>query len=138
MYTHVLEYKRPATVGGPSVDYAGSNLGPALPRNKATTTLGWDIGDVSTSLTWYYTGGYDQRTVTAANVPRRVDAGNQFDLYFGYKGFEGWTLFAKVQNVFDEEPPYDPAGFAGLRVPYEITQYDLRGRYVTVGFDYRF
>jgi len=138
VYTHVLEYKRPATVGGPSVDYAGSNLGPALPRNKATTTLGWDIGDVSTSLTWYYTGGYDQRTVTAANVPRRVDAANQFDLYFGYKGFEGWTLFAKVQNVFDEEPPYDPSGFAGLRVPYEITQYDLRGRYVTVGFDYRF
>lgn len=138
VFTHVLEYKRPATVGGPSVDYAGSNLGPALPRNKATTTLGWDIADVSTSLTWYYTGGYDQRTVTGTGIPTRVDAGNQFDLYVGYKGFEGWTLYAKVQNLLDEEPPYDPAGFAGLRVPYDITQYDLRGRYVTVGFDYRF
>ncbi|MBF6023426.1 TonB-dependent receptor plug domain-containing protein [Lysobacter niastensis] len=138
VYTHVLEYKRPATVGGPPVDYAGSNLGPALPRNKATTSLGWDIADVSTSLTWYYTGGYDQRTVIGPGIPARVDAGNQFDLYVGYKGFEGWTLYAKVQNLFDEEPPYDPAGFAGLRVPYDITQYDLRGRYVTLGFDYRF
>ncbi|MEL1263326.1 TonB-dependent receptor [Pseudoxanthomonas putridarboris] len=138
VYTHVRDYRRPATIGGPLVDYAGSNLGPSLPRNKATTTLGWDVKDFSTSVTWFYTGGYDQRSVTGAAIPARVKAGNQFDLYFGYAGFEGWNLYAKVENVLDEEPPYDPAGFAGIRVPYDITQYDLRGRYVTVGFDYRF
>ena len=138
VYTHVRDYRRQATADGPLVDYAGSNLGPSLPRNKATTSLTWDYGDATTALTWYYTGGYDQRTVTAPTVPGRVDAGNLFDLYFGYRGFEDWTLYAKVENVLDDEPPYDPAGFSGLRVPYDITQYDLRGRYVTVGFDYRF
>ena len=34
-------------------------------------------------------------------------------------------------------PPHD-ASFPGIRAPYDFTQYDLRGRYVTVGFDYRF
>lgn len=97
-------------------------------RNKATTTLDWDIAHVSTRLTWYYTGGYDQRPVTGAGIPTRVDAGNHFDLYVGCKGFEGWRSYAKAQNLLDEEPPYDPAGFAGLRAPYDISQYDLRGR----------
>ena len=28
--------------------------------------------------------------------------------------------------------------FPGIRAPYDFSQYDLRGRYFTVGFDYRF
>ena len=28
--------------------------------------------------------------------------------------------------------------FPGVRAPYDFSQYDLRGRYYTVGFDYRF
>ncbi len=138
VFTHVLEYRRPTTVGGPLVDYAGSNLGPSLPRNKATTRLGWTIGDIETALTWYRTGGYDQRASTAASaVQSRVDSHDQFDLYLGWSGIERLTLYAKVDNVLDETPPHD-ASFPGVRAPYDFTQYDLRGRYVQVGFDYRF
>ena len=135
VYTHVLEYRRPATVGGPLVDYAGSNRGPSLPRNKATTTLGWEIGDFDTGLTWYRTGGYDQVPVVGGQT--RVDAHDQFDLYAGWSGIDGLTLYAKVENLLDEEPPHD-ASFPGVRAPYDFTQYDLRGRYFQVGFDYRF
>jgi len=137
-YTHVRDYRRPSVVGGPLVDYAGSNLGATLPKNKATTSLDWTLGDFSTALTWYYTSGYDQRASTAARaVQDRVDSYSQFDLYLAWRGIEQLTVYAKVQNLADEEPPYD-ASFPGIRAPYDFSQYDLRGRYFTVGFDYRF
>ena len=136
-FTHVRDYRRPAVTGGPLVDYAGSNLGATLPRNKATTTLDWAQGDWRAALTWYYTGGYDQRTAAARTVQQRVDSYSQFDLYAAYTGFQQLTLYAKVQNLGDEAPPYD-ASFPGIRAPYDFSQYDLRGRYYTVGFDYRF
>ena len=137
-FTHVRDYRRPTVIGGPLVDYAGSNLGATLPRNKATTTLDWAYGDVRTALTWYYTSGYDQQaSATAQSVQDRVEAYHQVDLYLGYTGFAQLTLYAKVQNLGDEAPPYD-ASFPGIRAPYDFSQYDLRGRYFTVGFDYRF
>ncbi|WP_434027204.1 TonB-dependent receptor [[Pseudomonas] boreopolis] len=138
-YTHVRDYRRPATAGGPLVDYAGGNLlGVSLPRNKATTTFDWTWRGFTAAVTWYYTGGYDQKaSAAAAAVQSHVDAYDQFDLYLGYTGFERWNLYAKIENVANEEPPYD-ASFPGIRAPYDFTQYDLRGRYFTVGFDYRF
>ncbi|WP_254459213.1 TonB-dependent receptor plug domain-containing protein [Xanthomonas sacchari] len=137
-YTHVRDYRRPTVVGGPLEDYAGSNLGPSLPRNKATTTLDWSLGDVSAALTWYYTGGYAQKASAAASaVQSRVDHYDQFDLYLGYRGSDRLTVYAKIENLADARPPYD-ASFPGIRAPYDFTQYDLRGRYFTVGFDYRF
>jgi iron complex outermembrane receptor protein len=137
-YTHVRDYRRPTTVGGPLVDYAGSNLGPSLPRNKASTSLDWALADVNLGATWFYTGGYDQKASAAASaIQSRVDAYNQVDLYAAWKGIEGLTLFAKVENVGDKLPPYD-ASFPGIRAPYDFTQYDARGRYYQVGFDYRF
>jgi len=137
-YTHVRDYRRPTVISGPLVNYAGSNLGATLPKNKATTTLDWSHGDVRTALTWYYTSGYDQKaSATAQAVQDRVDSYSQFDLYVGYTGFEQLTLYAKIQNLGDEDPPYD-ASFPGIRAPYDFSQYDLRGRYFTVGLDYRF
>lgn len=137
-YTHVRDYRRPTVVGGPLQDYAGSNLGPSLPRNKATTTLDWNLGTVSAALTWYYTGGYDQKASAAATaVQSRVGDYNQFDLYLGYTGIDKLTLYAKIENLADKQPPVD-ASFPGIRAPYDFTQYDLRGRYFTVGLDYRF
>jgi len=136
--THVRNYRRPTVIGGPLVDYAGSNLGPSLPRTKSTTTFDWQWHDVTAALTWYYTSGYDQRASAAATaVQSRVDDFNQVDLYLAYSGFAGWTLYAKIENIADQLPPYD-ASFPGVRAPYDFTQYDLRGRYFSVGFDYRF
>ena len=136
--TYVIDYKRPQVIGGPLVDYAGSNRGATLPDTKGTTTLEWSVGDWRTALTWYYTGGYDQQGSAAARaVQKEVASYSQFDLYLGYAGFEGWNLYAKVQNLADREPPFD-ATYPGIRAPYDFSQYDLRGRYFTVGFDYRF
>ncbi|MGE8227132.1 MAG: TonB-dependent receptor domain-containing protein, partial [Stenotrophomonas sp.] len=136
--TYVIDYKRPQVVGGPLVDYAGSNLGPSLPDTKATTTLDWALGDWRTALTWYYTSSYDQEGSAAAKaVQKEVASYSQFDLYLGYTGIDKLTVYAKVQNIDDRQPPYD-ATFPGVRAPYDFSQYDLRGRYYTLGFDYRF
>lgn len=116
-YTHVRDYRRPTVVGGPLQDYAGSNLGPSLPRNKATTTLDWNLGTISAALTWYYTGGYDQKASAAASaVQSRVGDYNQFDLYLGYTGIDALTLYAKIENLADKQPPVDASfpGFARL------------------------
>lgn len=132
--------RRPQTTGGRLVDYAGSNLGASfsLPQNKATTTLEWNIASVRTALTWYHTGGYDQKASTVATaVQSRVDAYEQFDLYTGWSSdSDNLTVYAKFENLFDEQPPYD-ASFPGIRAPYDFTQYDLRGRAFLIGLDYR-
>ncbi len=134
-YTHVLDYRRQNTAGGPLVDYAGSNESNiTLPRNKVTTTFDWSLADFSAGVTWYRTGGYDQTRSTAQS---RVDAYNQFDLHLAWSGIEQMTLYAKIENLANEEPPYD-ASFPGIRAPYDFSQYDLRGRYLQVGFDYGF
>ncbi len=136
--TYVIDYRRPQVIDGPLVDYAGSNLGPSLPDIKATTTLDWTLGDWRTALTWYYTGGYDQEgSVAAKAVQKDVASYSQFDLYLGYTGIDRLSLYAKVQNIGNRQPPHD-ATFPGVRAPYDFSQYDLRGRYYTVGFDYRF
>jgi iron complex outermembrane receptor protein len=136
--TYVLDYERPQVIGGPLVDYAGSNLGPSLPDTKATTTLDWSIGDWRTALSWYYTAGYEQQGSTAAKaVQKDVASYSQFDLYLGYSGIDKLNIYAKVQNLGDRQPPFD-ATFPGIRAPYDFSQYDLRGRYFTLGFDYRF
>ena len=136
--SHVIEYKRPQVIGGPLVDYAGSNRGSTLPDTKATTTADWSYGNWRTALTWYYTAGYQQRASTAATALQKdVASYSQLDLYLGYTGFENLNLYAKVQNIGDRTPPFD-ASYPGIRAPYDFGQYDLRGRYITVGFDYRF
>lgn len=139
VFTHVHDYRRPQTTGGPLVDYAGTNLGTSfsLPRNKATTTLDWNIADFRTAVTWYHTGGYDQKaSVAASSVQSRVDSYDQFDLYVGWSGLPNVTVYTKVENLFDELPPYD-ASFPGIRAPYDFTQYDLRGRAFLIGVDYQ-
>ncbi|WP_445978500.1 TonB-dependent receptor [Stenotrophomonas muris] len=137
-YTHVRDYRRPTVVGGPLVDYAGSNLGATLPKDKATTTLDWKYGDFNAAVTWYYTSSYRQEASTAAKaVQQRVGSYSQYDLYLAYTGIDKLTVYAKVQNLADKTPPYD-ASFPGIRAPYDFSQYDLRGRYFTLGFDYRF
>lgn len=136
--SHVIAYERPQVIGGALVDYAGSNRGSTLPDTKATTTADWSHGNWRTALTWYYTAGYEQRASTAATALQQdVASYSQLDLYLGYTGFENLNLYAKVQNIGDRTPPFD-ASYPGIRAPYDFGQYDLRGRYVTIGFDYRF
>lgn len=137
VWSHVLDYKRQSVPGGPLVDWAGTNLGGVLPKNKGTTRLAWwPLEQLEAAATWYHTDGYDQATVVGGQS--RVEAHDQFDLYLSYAFDGGPRLYVKVDNIFDAFPPHD-ARFPGINgAPYDFGQYDARGRYFQIGFDQSF
>lgn len=142
--TYIRDYRVQLTTNGPLVDLAGTNLqSRALPKLKAVTSLGWKYGKWDTQLTWNYTGGYQQKMLATGNgIDSRVKAYNQFDAYIGYHGFNNLTLFGSVENIENKTPPYDPAGYTAfaysVRAPYDVGQYNLLGRYMRVGLEYKF
>ncbi|QQP96149.1 TonB-dependent receptor [Lysobacter enzymogenes] len=137
-WTRLLSFEQPLVAGQAEQDGAGNNLFGALPKWRGITSLAWNRGDWKTQLSWRYIGGYGQKVVDARSNPglrSKVDDYHQFDLYVGYEGLHDTTLYASVQNLADKAPPFDPSGGA---LPYDITQYDALGRFVTVGVKYKF
>lgn len=137
-WTHLLEFKQPLVAGQAPYDGAGNNRLGALPKNRGTTSLGWEAGDWESTLSLQYIAGYDQRVSTQASNPGlrdKVKPYHQLDLYVAYQGIPKTTLSLAVQNLTDKDPPFDPAGGSN---GFDITQYNLRGQFVSLGVKYRF
>lgn len=137
-WTRLLSYEQPQVAGQAALEGAGGNRFGALPKWRGITSLGVTRGDWNAQLSWRYIGGYAQQVVDARSNPglrNQVDDSHTFDLYLAYQGLGDSTLYLSVQNLTDRDPPFDPAGGA---LPYDITQYDGLGRFVTVGFKHRF
>ncbi|MGN7831185.1 TonB-dependent receptor [Pseudoxanthomonas sp. 22568] len=137
-WTHLLEFKQPLVAGQAPYDGAGNNRLGALPKNRGTTSLGWEAGDWESTLSLQYIAGYDQRVSTQASNPGlrdKVKPYHQLDLYVAYQGIPKTTLSLSVQNLTDKDPPFDPAGGSN---GFDITQYNLRGQFVSLGVKYRF
>ncbi|MCL6710604.1 TonB-dependent receptor [Pseudomonas sp. R2.Fl] len=137
-WTHLLEFKQPLVAGQALYDGAGNNRLGALPKNRGTTSLGWEAGDWESTLSLQYIAGYDQRVSTQASNPGlrdKVKPYHQLDLYVAYQGIPKTTLSLSVQNLTDKDPPFDPAGGSN---GFDITQYNLRGQFVSLGVKYRF
>ncbi|KAF1066413.1 MAG: Vitamin B12 transporter BtuB [Pseudomonas citronellolis] len=145
-WTYIDRFRVQDTAGAPLTDYAGTNgyNMAAIPKTKGRTTFGWNYGDWDTGLTWNYNGSYKQSQVkTGVNgVHSEVAEYNQYDFYLGYEGIENLKLYLNVDNLLNSKPPYDPWGYSSMgvavRAPYDVTQYDLIGRYITLGFTYKF
>jgi iron complex outermembrane receptor protein len=137
-WTHLLEFKQPLVAGQAPYDGAGNNRLGALPKNRGTTSLGWEAGDWESTLSLQYIAGYDQRVSTQASNPGlrdKVKPYHQLDLYVAYQGIPKTTFSLAVQNLTDKDPPFDPAGGSN---GFDITQYNLRGQFVSLGVKYRF
>lgn len=137
-WTHLLEFKQPLVAGQAPYDGAGNNRLGALPKNRGTTSLNWEAGDWDSTLSLQYISGYDQRVATQTSNPGLLDhvkPYHQLDLYVGYRGIPKTTLSLSVQNLTDKDPPFDPAGGSN---GFDITQYNLRGQFVSLGVKYRF
>ena len=136
-WTHLLSFKQPLVAGQAPYDGAGNRHG-ALPRTRGTTSLNWAVGDWSSTLSLQYVSGYDQRVATATSNPGlrdRVKPYHQLDLYVAYEGIANTTLSLSVLNLTDKDPPFDPAGGSN---GFDISQYNLRGQFVSLGARYRF
>ena len=140
-----LSRHRPA--GLPCVD-CGERVGDiggtaaGLPENKVTTSLRYAHGPWSIFLQERYIGGgvNDRRLVeSATRITGRttiddntVDSVLYTDLTFNYAGGRGggtpWEAFFTVNNLFDEEPPFDAAIWAEMNAtdrPTRATAYPV-------------
>jgi len=59
----------------------------------------------------------------------------QWDGQVSYQGFANTRLALSVQNLFDRNPPFDPSAGSDFT---DTTQYNLRGRQVSVSASYQF
>lgn len=136
--SYLISWKQPPAVGQQLKDFAGTNGGPAgaLPRVRSKFGIDWDYGKLTSSFNVNYTTHYRQMgaTMNPATQLEFVPGLATMDLYLAYSGFKDVKLMASVQNLADKQPPFDP----GASAMYSATQYDLRGRYVRFGLEYKF
>ena len=139
-WNYLIEFKRPVAEGQPATRYTGNNgFFTALPRFRGNTRLSWERDSWLMQLTGNYTHSYSQVIVIAgAPIPSdsKVKSRTTFDLYLAYNGFKNTNLYISVLNISDQQPPFDPGASTGLHVDFGL--YDLRGRTIQVGANYKF
>jgi iron complex outermembrane recepter protein len=117
---------------------------------KMRTSLGFDLGKLSTDLYWNHIGDYNNwsnNTVTPLTRDANgnpvsggdvVDATNTFDLHLAYKGFgsnDDMSLSLDIRNLTDEEPPFmnhNQGGFMGGAWGYDNYTANPVGRLITL------
>ena len=134
--SYLSSFKQPPAIGAELVQYAGTNGGPrgALPRARSKMGIDWDYKGWAVSLNSNFVGHYDQKNpnVTAPGT-KTIDSQITQDVYVSFSPLSALKLVASVQNISDRQPSFDAAqGF------FDTSQYDLRGRYVRAGLEYKF
>lgn len=137
VWSHLLSYKQALVAGQHKVDGAGNNLFGALPAWKSSTSVNWRYQDWQAVLSGDFTSGYEQKVATQSSNPglaAKVASNFQVNSQVSYQGFANTTVALSVSNVFDRDPPFDPA--AGSYY-YDMTQYNLRGRVLSLSVSYQ-
>jgi len=132
-WSYIQRFKFQPAAGEDLLDSAGNNNYGPLPRMKATTSLTWEYQAFTSTLTYLYTGGYQQEN---SGLQDRVGEYRQYDFYLSWEGIKNLKLYAAVLNLADKHPPFDAAASSSL--PYDFSQYDARGRYFRAGLSYKF
>jgi len=94
------------------------------PRNLANLSLAWNSSDERTLVSAYYRRSADTEDALGG-VPVSLDAIEVFDLTSSFKLNESVQLFARLENVFDQDNE-------------EILGYNATGRAAHVGFRVHF
>jgi iron complex outermembrane receptor protein len=124
---------------GQTLDFAGNDgaidtpYGASFPRWKGNTSVGWSEGPFGATLTYLFTGPY-----LLTQESGRVPAYGQVNLTASYSPEKHLTVYGKVANLLDREPPYDPLWLEfPTATPYDPSLYNDEGRYVEIGLKYR-
>ena len=134
--SYLASFQQPPAIGAAMTEYAGNNAGPrgALPRTKGKVGFDWDVAGFLLTVNGNVTSGYNQkRGVAFTSVQTHVPSQTTADIYLAYNGFKNLKVSLAVSNVEDKQPPFDAGTFG-----WDPTQYDLRGRYVRGGIEYKF
>ena len=137
-WSHLLDYRQALVAGQALLEGAGNNQFGALPAWKSTSSLSWQHSDWQASLHGAYSSGYRQLVATTASNPGlqdKVSSYLQWDGQLNYQGFANTRLTLSVQNLLDRDPPFDPSAGSDYT---DTTQYNLRGRQISLSASYQF
>lgn len=137
-WSHLLDYKQALVVGQEAINGAGNNLFGALPEWKGQTQVRWQRDAWQLGFNANYTSSYVQKVATSASNPgldAKVEHFWDLGAQVVYHGLANTQVTLGVQNLLDQDPPFDPAGGA---YGYDMTQYNLRGRTINLGVSYTF
>ena len=140
-YVYVDKFKSQPAQGQDIVDYVDSNGFNAggVPRYRGRVSAAWERNGWVWTLSRFQNASWDQQQVAVPPAQERVGSYAQVDLFVAYDGIRNWRFFGSVQNLLDTTPPFDPQnGGTSSTVQYDISQNDLRGRYITLGARYTF
>jgi iron complex outermembrane receptor protein len=142
--TYVDEFEENGT------EFAGTNGGTVtVPRWKGFISLDWDQGPWAASGRINYIHSFNEYLLAGSffvpqdprfqtgTFPTKVPSYTTFDLFGRYNITPDLSVSASVLNITDEVPPYEPIFLDGV-VPYDFTQYDIRGRTFRLGVNYKF
>lgn len=138
VWSHLLDYKQALVAGQPVLEGAGNNQFGALPAWRSNNSLIWQHSDWQASLTAAFTSGYQQKVATAASNPglrSDISGFTQWDSQLSYRGIANTQISLAVQNLLDRDPPFDPSAGSDYT---DTTQYNLRGRQLSLTASYQF
>lgn len=132
---NIYKWQSALTPNSPSVSYVSqANLDPGwAPRWKGTAGLSWKRGPLSASLTGRYVGPYNDYTVFVPNHGLGnswiFDTNTRYQFGHGFANDSGWLAGTYIAlgavNLLNKAPP-----LSYFVIPYDATQYDIRGRFV--------
>ncbi|MFC0049586.1 TonB-dependent receptor plug domain-containing protein [Rheinheimera tilapiae] len=138
VWSHLLDYKQALVAGQPVLKGAGNNQFGALPAWKSNNSLIWQHSDWQASLTAAFSSGYQQKVATTASNPglhNDINSFTQWDSQLSYRGIANTQISFAVQNLLDRDPPFDPSASSDYT---DTTQYNLRGRQISLTASYQF
>jgi iron complex outermembrane receptor protein len=131
--SYIDQYKEIASNVEPAVSVAGFLRHPRL---RSTGSLGLDHGDLSTTFSVQYTGGYREagnnqspcEWATTAPSACTTDSFTTVNWTGSYRINQNLTVAFTILNLFDKKPPFD-FSFGSIVNP---GLHDIRGRYFSV------
>ena len=115
----------------------GAATSGVTPRYKQYATITWDYGPWTATLGNSYISSYiDAQTDGNGNL-RRVGSQSLWDLYGAYSGFKNWTFALGVKNLLDTPPPFTNQHY-DFQAGYDVSNYDVRGRFIFGSIKYAF
>jgi iron complex outermembrane receptor protein len=144
MATWVAKYIAGSAPGTPAVDRIDvANLDGSITAWRGQASVRWQRGPWAATLSGRYIPSYDDADFTGQRTGHRVDAQCLVDAQVSVSLGEGaasawlkrWTLLAGASNLFDSAPPFSEVGSP---LGYDLSQGDLRERFVYVSLSKRF
>ena len=111
------------------IDYAGKYRTPDL---RSNLSLGWKTAGYAAVISANYIDGYEDGNYD--NDGHMVDSQLTFDGQLKYLGIKDTTIVFGINNIFDEEPPFSNASYAG----YDAATHNPIGRFYYLRLNHQF